>query len=72
MTALGTLAATADRTFNAADRARLAELVETYIATHQRPPDFSPDELRDLKRLDAETFVPAEPESVAELFARRV
>ena len=71
MTTLTTLADTADRTLDAADRARLAELVETYIATYQGPPDFSPDELRDLKRLDAEPFELADPDAVAALFARR-
>ncbi|MCB1340170.1 MAG: hypothetical protein KDK24_03705 [Pseudooceanicola sp.] len=71
MTALHRLIDRAESQLDPANRDRLAELVESFIATHQGSPDFTPDELAHLKRLDAEPFAPADPAEVAALFARR-
>jgi hypothetical protein len=49
---------------------RLAEFLETYLDTHRGEPDFTEDELADLKRLDAEPFEPASHAAIKALFAR--
>ena len=68
---LHTLVAEAEAALTAEDQARLAELVEAFVATHQEGQDFSAEELADLARLDAGPTVPADPAEVAALFARR-
>ena len=61
----------AERRLGASDQARLAELVETFVATHEGEGDFTPEELARLARIEAEPSDPADPAEVAALFARR-
>ncbi|MBS0563629.1 MAG: hypothetical protein JSR87_03855 [Proteobacteria bacterium] len=53
------------------DQARLAELVESFVATHTGPPDFDSEEYAHLALLDSEEFDPADPAEVAALLSRR-
>ena len=71
MTKLETLIAQSQADLPNEAQDRLAELVETFLATHTGPPDFTPEELADLRRLDGAPFDPAEPDDVKALFARR-
>ena len=56
---------------NVADRSRLTELVEGFLATRQTPATFTPEEQAHIQSLDKAPFDPAEAEEVAALFARR-
>lgn len=71
MTKLETLIARAQTDLPPEAQERLAELLDSYLATHTGPPEFSPGELERLRLLDREPFDPAPPEDVAALFARR-
>lgn len=53
------------------DQARLAELVESFMATHTGPPDFDAEEYAHLMLLDSEAFDPADPADIAALLSRR-
>ena len=53
------------------DHVRLAEQVESFMATHNGPPDFNDDERAHLAHLDAEPFDPADPAEVTALLSRR-
>ena len=52
-------------------QARLAGLIESFVATHEGAEPFTGDERAHLARLDAEPFDSADPEAVAALFARK-
>ena len=68
---LRTLIDEAESRLRPADRDRLALLVETFVATHADPADFTPEELAHLKRIEAEPSDPADPAEVADVFAGR-
>jgi hypothetical protein len=54
-----------------AEQDRLAEIVEVFLATSGPDADFTPEELAELRALDAEPYDPAPAAEVAALFARR-
>ena len=70
-TRLQTLMERAEESLGASERAALAEIVDSFIATHAGAPDFTEDERAYLRVIDAEPFTPADSEAVAALFARR-
>lgn len=53
-----------------AEQERLADLVESFVATHAAADLFTPEELDDLERLAAEPFERADPAEVAALLVR--
>jgi hypothetical protein len=61
----------AEANLGAADRDKLAVLLESFLATHEGEEPFSEEERAHLSRLDAEPFEPADPAEVAVFFARR-
>ena len=71
MTKLETLIARAQTDLPAEAQERLADLLDSYLATHTGAPDFTPKELAHLKRIDREPPDLASPEEVAALFAKR-
>jgi len=64
------LIATAESRLDARARERLAELVESFVATFEGPLDFSAEELARLKEIDAEPFAPADEKELAAFLAR--
>jgi len=68
---LTTLLERAETCLDAPARAALAEIVDAFIATHQGAPDFTGSEIAHLRHIESEPFVPADPQAVAALFARR-
>ena len=68
---LNTLLERADICLDATSRATLAEIVDAFISTHQGTQDFTDAELAHLRDVESEPFVPADPQAVAALFARR-
>ncbi|MFO7769836.1 MAG: hypothetical protein R6V38_00545 [Roseovarius gahaiensis] len=68
---LQTLMERAQSRLAAPERDALAEIVDSFIATHEGAQDFTDAERAHLHRLDTEPFVPADPRAVAALFARR-
>lgn len=68
---LHTLVEEAEAALGPGARARLAGLIESFVATHEGAEPFTDDERAHLARLDAEPFEPADPEAVAALFARK-
>jgi len=68
---LHTLLERAETCLDATSRATLAEIVDAFIITHQGAQCFTEAELRHLRHVDSEPFVPADPQAVAALFARR-
>jgi hypothetical protein len=61
----------AEANLGAADRDKLAALVESFLATHEGKEPFTEEERAHLARLDAEPFEPADAAEVAAFFARR-
>ena len=55
---------------SAPDQDRLADLIAAYVASHAAPPDFTEEELAELKRRYDEPFDPAPDREVREFFAR--
>jgi len=55
---------------SAPDQDRLADLIAAYVASHAAPPDFTEEELAELKRRHDERFDPAPEHEVREFFAR--
>jgi hypothetical protein len=55
---------------SAPDQDRLADLIAAYVASHAAPPDFTEEELAELKRRHDEPFDPAPEHEVREFFAR--
>lgn len=68
---LQTLIHEAEARLSAAEQARLADLVQAYVTSHEAPDDFTPTERAHLAVIDAEPFDPADPADVAKVFARR-
>jgi hypothetical protein len=68
---LKSLLRTAETRLAPADQAELADLPESFVASHEGDPDFTPEELDRLRRIDTEPFTAADPAAVAALFARR-
>jgi hypothetical protein len=52
------------------DMARLAEMVEAFVTTHQDTEAFTPEERADLILIDAEPFSAADPDAVVTIFGR--
>lgn len=50
---------------------RLAEIVETFVASWTTEPDFTPEEMARLREIDAELFEAADPAEVEAFFRRR-
>ena len=48
----------------------LADLIAAYVATHAAAPDFTEEEMAELKRRHDEPFDPAPEHEVREFFAR--
>lgn len=55
---------------SAPDQDRLADLIAAYVASHAAAPDFTEDELAELKRRHDEPFDPAPEAEVRDFFAR--
>jgi hypothetical protein len=55
---------------SAADQDRLADLIETYLASRVPEPGFTEDELAEIRRRHDEPFDPATDDEVREFFAR--
>jgi hypothetical protein len=68
---LQTLITEAEARLSASEQARLADLVQAYVTSHEEPDDFTPAERAHLALIDAEAFEPADPEEVIRVFARR-
>ena len=66
---LKTLLHSAETRLAPADQAELADLMESFVATHAGASDFSAEELDHLRQIDLEPFVAADPAAVAALFA---
>lgn len=60
----------AQTTLSAAEHDRLADLIAAYVASHAAPPDFTDEELAELKLRHREPFDPAPDDEVTEFFAR--
>lgn len=54
-----------------AEQERLAEIVETFVATWTEEPGFTPEELARLREVDAEPFEAADPAEVEAFFRQR-
>jgi hypothetical protein len=54
-----------------AEQDLLADLVESFMASHAGSDLFTPEELEHIRRLESEPFVEADPDEVAAFFARR-
>ena len=50
---------------------RLAEVVETFVATWSTDGEFTPEEMARLREIDAEPFEAVDPAEVEALFRRR-
>jgi hypothetical protein len=50
---------------------RLAEIVESFVASWSTEPEFTPEEMARLREIDAEPFVAADPAEVEAVFRRR-
>jgi hypothetical protein len=67
---LDTILDEARAALSADEQDRLADLIAAYVATHADTPDFTEDELAELKRRNDEPFDPAPEHEVREFFAR--
>lgn len=65
------LTAAAESRLPGPDQDDLADLMEEFVASRSGPLDFTPEELAHLRMVDAEPFIPADPDAIAALFARR-
>lgn len=70
MSRLRTLIAQAEATLSPPERDALADLVESFMAAHDGAVPVTPEELEELKHIDAEPDDLASPEEVAAFFAR--
>lgn len=71
MTRLQTLIAEAEATLPPPERDALADLVASFMAIHDGSDLVTPEELEELKRIEAEPDDLATPEEVAAFFAKR-
>lgn len=71
MSRLQALIAEAEATLPEPERDALADLVESFMAMRDGTALVTPDELEDLRRIDAEPDDLADPEGVAAFFRRR-
>lgn len=55
----------------ASEQVLLADLMDSFVCTHEGPLDFDRAELAYLKKLDKEHFYPADAEAVTRAFQRR-
>lgn len=55
---------------SSAEQDRLADLIAAFVASRAEPPDFTDEELAELKRRHEEPFDPAPDHEVREFFAR--
>jgi hypothetical protein len=55
---------------SASDQDRLADLIAAFVASRAEPPDFTDEELAELRRRHDEPFDPAPDHEVREYFAR--
>lgn len=67
---LGRLAIDAQARLDADAQAQLAEIIEAFVVNHTAEPDFTPEEMKHLRRVGEEPFEPADPAEVEALFAR--
>lgn len=68
---LQTLLHDAETRLAAPDQSRLADLVEAFVATHDDPAPFTPEERAHLALIDTEPFIAADPAAVAATFGKR-
>lgn len=67
---IDTILAEARTALSPEEQDRLADLIESYVATHSALPAFTPEELAELKRRHDEPFDPAPEHEVTDFFAR--